>query len=64
MFLQLEAPFAAELTLASPSHSSAILRPAFIKPLFSFSCPEEKNEFLKLVRFNEDLGNGRLAESH
>ncbi len=26
--------------------------------LFSFSSPEEKNEFLNLVRSNEDMGNG------
>jgi hypothetical protein len=25
--------------------------------LFSFSSPEEKNEFLNLVRSNEDMGN-------
>jgi hypothetical protein len=30
--------------------------------LFSFSSPEEKNEFLKLVRSNEDMGNDYIIE--
>ena len=29
--------------------------------LFSFSSPEEKNEFLDLVRSNEDMGNDYIA---
>src|SRR2546425_6379165 len=27
--------------------------------LFSFSSPEEKEQFLDLVRYNDDMGNGR-----
>jgi hypothetical protein len=42
-------------------HSSAILTPAY-ELLFSFSSPEEKNEFLNLVRSNEDLGNDYIIE--
>ena len=30
--------------------------------LFSFSSPEEKNEFLNLVRSNEDMGNDYIIE--
>src|ERR1700723_563757 len=30
--------------------------------LFSFSSPEEKNEFLNLVRSNEDMGNEYIIE--
>ena len=30
--------------------------------LFSFSSPEEKNEFLSLVRSNEDMGNDYITE--
>ena len=30
--------------------------------LFSFSSPEEKTEFLNLVRSNEDMGNDYIAE--
>ena len=30
--------------------------------LFSFSSPEEKNEFLNLVRSNEDMGNDYITE--
>ncbi len=30
--------------------------------LFSFSSPEEKNEFLNLVRSNEDMGNDYISE--
>jgi hypothetical protein len=30
--------------------------------LFSFSSPEEKNEFLNLVRSNEDMGNDYIFE--
>lgn len=30
--------------------------------LFSFSSPEEKNEFLNLVRSNEDMGNDYVIE--
>ena len=30
--------------------------------LFSFSSPEEKNEFLNLVRSNEDMGNDYINE--
>ncbi|MGC2549097.1 MAG: hypothetical protein WA437_02495 [Candidatus Sulfotelmatobacter sp.] len=30
--------------------------------LFSFSSPAEKNEFLKLVRSNEDMGNDYVVE--
>ena len=30
--------------------------------LFSFSSPEEKNEFLSLVRLNEDMGNDYIIE--
>jgi hypothetical protein len=30
--------------------------------LFSFPSPEEKNEFLNLVRSNEDLGNDYIIE--
>jgi len=30
--------------------------------LFSFSSPEEKNEFLTLVRSNEDMGNDYIIE--
>jgi hypothetical protein len=31
--------------------------------LFSFSSPEEKKEFLDLVRSNEDMGNDYISES-
>ena len=30
--------------------------------LFSFSCPEQKNEFLNLVRSNEDMGKDYIIE--
>ena len=30
--------------------------------LFSFSSPEEKNEFMNLVRSNEDMGNDYIIE--
>jgi hypothetical protein len=30
--------------------------------LFSFSSPEEKNEFLNMVRSNEDMGNDYIIE--
>jgi hypothetical protein len=30
--------------------------------LFSFASPEEKNEFLNLVRSNEDMGNDYITE--
>jgi hypothetical protein len=30
--------------------------------LFSFSSPEEKNEFLNLVRSNEDMGNDYITQ--
>jgi hypothetical protein len=30
--------------------------------LFSFSSPDEKNEFLNLVRSNEDIGNDYTTE--
>jgi hypothetical protein len=30
--------------------------------LFSFSSPEEKNEFLNLVRSNENMGNDYIIE--
>jgi hypothetical protein len=30
--------------------------------LFSFSSPEEKSEFLNLVRSNEDMGNDYISE--
>jgi hypothetical protein len=30
--------------------------------MFSFSSPEEKNEFLNMVRSNEDMGNDYIIE--
>jgi hypothetical protein len=38
-------------------HSSAILTPTAYEFLFSFASPTEKDQFLDLVRSNEDLGN-------
>ena len=35
----------------------ATLMPALTRLLFSFSSPEEKDQFLGLVRSNEDMGN-------
>ena len=44
------------------TRSLAILTPALNELLFSFSSPEEKNEFLNLVRSNEDMGNEYIIE--
>jgi hypothetical protein len=43
-------------------HSSAILTPALTSFYFSFSSPAEKNEFLNLVRSNEEMGNDYIIE--
>ena len=39
-----------------------ILRPTLDELLFSFSSPEGKNEFLNLVRSNEDMGKDYIME--
>jgi hypothetical protein len=38
-------------------HSSAILRPARTSFFFRFSTPGDKDQFLDLVRSNEDMGS-------
>jgi hypothetical protein len=39
------------------ARSSAILRPGAYELLFSFSAPGDKDQFLDLVRSNEDMGS-------
>ena len=48
-----------------PNGSSGEAQEKHVLPgqlLFSFTSPEEKNEFLNLVRSNEDMGNDYIIE--
>jgi hypothetical protein len=51
----------AQLTNRVFWHASAIPRPV-LELLFSFSSPEEKNNFLNSVRPNEDMGKDYIIE--